>query len=59
MFEIKKLELQLKKIDCAKDEMLLRIIEREQDIERIKISIEAQDKAMLELKEKIKLLQGA
>ena len=57
MLEIKKKELELMKVDCAKTEMELRIFEAEENIQRLKDNIENQNKRITELKTEIKNLK--
>lgn len=52
--ERKKLQLELKKVDCGKDELELRVFERLAEIERLKESIAVSEKRI----EEIKLLLG-
>ena len=47
--EQKKKELELMKVKCAKEEMLLRIEESLDQIERLKFNIENQDKRIEEI----------
>lgn len=42
-------ELELSKVKCGKMELEYRIVERQQDIDRMKESIEVQDKRIKEL----------
>jgi len=58
MLEIRKLELEKMKVLCAKEEMLFRICEYEENIKRLKENIDNQDLRVLELEEKIKILKG-
>ena len=46
-----KKELELKKVECAKDECLLKILEREAEIERLRGAVKIQEDKMKELKE--------
>lgn len=46
----KKKELELMKVMCAKEEMLFRIEEAMEQIDRIKLNIENQEKRIEELK---------
>lgn len=56
--EVKKKELELSKVDCAKQEMEFKILEREADIARLRENIENQNRRINEIKEEIKELQG-
>ena len=56
--EVKKKELELSKVSCAKEEMEFKILEREADIARLKQNIENQDRRIAEIKEEIASLQG-
>ena len=42
-------KLEFKKVECAKEEMLLRIMEREEYIQRLKENIKIQDLKLEEL----------
>lgn len=46
------------KVDCAKQEMELRIFEKEEEISRLKENIKNQDKRINELNEAIESLKG-
>ncbi len=48
--ELKRLELEVKKIDTAKTELEFKIFEREEDIARLKHNINLQEKKIAELK---------
>ena len=54
--EKKKKELELAKVECAKQEMELKICESEENIKRLQDTIEIQDKRILEIKEILKEL---
>lgn len=56
--ELKKKQLELMKVECGKQEMLLRVFESQENIERLNQNIEIQDKRILELKEEIKELSN-
>jgi len=47
--EVAKIRLELSKVKAAKEEMEYRILEREEDINRIKENIINQDKRIMEL----------
>jgi hypothetical protein len=49
----KKLEVELLRVQSARADLELRVLEREEEIERIKQNIELQVKKELELKEKL------
>jgi hypothetical protein len=49
--ERKKLELELKKVDCAKEEMELKVLERLAEIDRLKDNIITQEKRINEIEE--------
>jgi hypothetical protein len=51
--DIAKKKLELSKVKCAKEEMELRIFEREEEIARLKENIENQDKRIKELNDAI------
>jgi len=53
MLEIEKMKLEKMKVECGKAEMLVRIMEFEQNISRLKGNIEVQDKRINELTEKL------
>lgn len=48
-----KLNLELMKVRCGSEEMRFKIMEREQDIERLKKNIEIQEKKIKELEAKL------
>ena len=52
--EFAKLKLERNKVSCAKEEMEVRILEREAEIHRLKESIKIQHDKLVELDEKIK-----
>jgi len=54
ILELKKFQVELMKVDAAKSQMEYNILEKENDIERIKLSIEAQEERIDELKEILK-----
>jgi LPS O-antigen subunit length determinant protein (WzzB/FepE family) len=58
MLELKKMQLERMKVDCAKQEMELRIFEKEEEISRLKENIKNQDKRINELNEAIESLKG-
>lgn len=49
--ELAKKEMELKRVILAKEEMHLKILERQEDIERIEKSIVVQEEKIVELKE--------
>ena len=51
----KKLELQ--KVECAASEMEFKILEREEDIKRLKDNLEIQNNKIMQLKEELKDLK--
>lgn len=51
----KKLELQ--KVECAASEMEFKILEREEDIKRLKENLEIQNNKITQLKEELKDLK--
>jgi len=53
MLEIKKLELERMKVECAKAEMLVRIMENEANIERLNLNIAIQEKRIQEITEQL------
>lgn len=55
--ETKRKEVELLKVSAAKAELEFKILEKLEDIERIKQHIELQIKREVELKEEIKLLK--
>lgn len=57
MLELKKKEVELMKVDCAKAEMEMRIYEAEENIQRLRDNIKIQEKRIEELKTEIKLLK--
>lgn len=59
MIEIKKLKSELSRVIAAKDEMDYLIEQRLQEIQRLKDSMEKQESAEKELKEKLKVLEGS
>lgn len=52
--EIKKLEVELKKVESGRLDMELRIMEREAEIEKLREGIKIQEAREQELKQKIK-----
>jgi peptidoglycan hydrolase CwlO-like protein len=55
-YEIKKREVEIMKVEAAKADYELKIMERHEDIERLKGSIDIQDKRVLQLKAEIEEL---
>jgi hypothetical protein len=51
--EIKKKKLELAKVMCAKQELELKILEREEEILRLMDNIKVQDKKIEELKQEL------
>jgi len=51
--EAAKKRLELNKVKCAKEEMEVRVLEREAEIDRLKKSIAVQDEKILELEKDI------
>lgn len=49
-----KLEVQLMKVEAAKKDMEIRVMEYELEIERIRENVKVQEKALLELRSKFK-----
>ena len=56
--EIKKKEMELKRVLMAKDEFELRIAEREDEIERLKSQMLQQDEAAEKIKKEIEVLKN-
>lgn len=56
--EVKRKELELIKVAAARHELEFKIMEREEEIERIKTSIEVQLKKEAELKEELKKIKA-
>lgn len=56
--ELKKTEVELLRVSAAKAELEFRIMEREQDIQRMKDNIAISELKEVELQEKIKGLKG-
>ena len=56
--EIAKKKLELSKVKCAKEEMELKIFEREEEISRLQENIELQNKRIAELQDAIKGTKG-
>lgn len=52
--DVKKKKLELQRVELAKEELLFKIEERLEEIERLKKHIEVQDQTILKLKEEIK-----
>jgi len=50
MLDLKKKEVELMKVDCARAEMEMKIYEAEENINRLKDNISNQEKRMEELK---------
>jgi len=57
MIELKRKELELRRVEMARAEMEFHILEREADIARLRANIENQDKRIAEIKEELKALQ--
>ena len=57
MLDLKKKELELMKVECAKAEMEVRIFEAEENIQRMRDNIVIQDGRCSELKEEINKLK--
>jgi chromosome segregation ATPase len=51
--ELKRLRVQLKNVDAAREEIDLRISERQEEIKRLQETLKIQDAKMAELKAKI------
>lgn len=51
--ETKRLMSELKRIDSVKEELELKIMEREVEIQNIKATIETQEKRIAEIKQKL------
>lgn len=51
--ELKRLQAELKRVDAAKEEMEVRILERTEEIARLEENIKIQNTKLKELKEKI------
>jgi len=49
--EIQKLKLELMRVESAKLDMEIQIMQREADIERLQVQIENQNKRIIEVKE--------
>jgi len=56
--ELERKKLEIKKVTMAKCEMEFKILERQADIERLKLEMENQDKRVLELEEIIKEMEN-
>lgn len=56
--ELMKKEVELKRVSLAKDEMLLRIQERLEEIERLKQQMVIQDEAVDRITKEIESLKG-
>jgi len=54
MLELKKKEVELMKVECAKAEMQMKIYEAHENIKRLEDNIANQEKRITELKEEIK-----
>ena len=54
--EIKKLQLEKMKVNCAKAEMEMRIYESQENIKRLMDNIEIQEKRVIEIDEQLKQL---
>lgn len=57
-FELKKKELEIKRVELAKEEMEFRIMDFQEQIKRLKDNILIQDKKINELKEERNALKG-
>jgi len=57
MLELKKLELEKMKVECAKAEMEMRIFEAEDNIQRLRENIINQERRVMELTELINNLK--
>ncbi len=57
MLELKKKEVELMKVECAKAEMSMKIMESEENIQRLKDNMANQDSRIESLKEEIKQLK--
>lgn len=58
MLELRKMKLEKMKVQCGKEEMLLRIYEYQENIARLEENIQNQEKRIKELDVKINELQG-
>ena len=58
MLEVKKLELQKMKIATGKAELELKILERMEDIDRLKENVKNQEEALKEIDKQITNLKG-
>lgn len=56
MLELKKKEVELMKVECAKAEMSMKVMESEENIQRLKDNMANQDVRIAALKEEIKEL---
>lgn len=56
--ELKKKELELKRVELAKEELTFKIEERCEEIERIKTNINIQDETIKKLKNDINQMRG-
>lgn len=56
--DIKRKEVELMRVECARQELELKIEERLEEIERIKTHIETQKLAEIRIKEEIITLKG-
>ena len=56
--EMMKIKAEMLRVDAAKADMEVNIMEKTADIERLKKNMENQDKRLVELNEKLKKLQG-
>jgi len=52
--ERKKIELEIKKVDCGKDELEFRVLERLAEIERLRDNIAVSEQKIKELKQLLK-----
>lgn len=56
MLELKKKEVELMKVECAKAEMSMKIMESEENIQRLRDNMSNQDLRIISIKEEIKEL---
>ena len=57
MLSLKKKEVELMKVDCARAEMEMKIYESEENIQRLRDNILIQEAKMLDLREEIKTIK--
>ncbi len=55
--DLKKKELELMKVECGRQEMLVRVLEAQENIERLNKNIKIQEERIKELNEEIKELK--